>query len=127
MQKSSDFHLPLCHDDVVLQVDRFGIYKVETIGDSYMAVAGANHDMPACFKLEALMKAGQCLCLPCDVGQQQCWSVKPAGHDEDASRANLGRPADRMLQMACAMLDVADDLTMLDGSKVQIRIGMSLP
>ena len=31
-----------------------------------------------------------------------------------------------MLQMACAMLDVVDDLTMLDGSKVQIRIGTFL-
>ncbi|KAK9836885.1 hypothetical protein WJX74_010424 [Apatococcus lobatus] len=66
-------------------VDRFGIYKVETIGDSYMAVVG---------------------------------------HDEDASKLKFGRPVDRMLQMASAMLDVVNDLTMLDGSKVKIRIGI---
>ncbi len=46
-----------------------------------------------------------------------------AGHDEDASKTKLGKPVDRMLQMACAMLDVVNDLTMLDGTKVKIRIG----
>lgn len=46
-----------------------------------------------------------------------------AGHDEDASKAKLGKPVERMLQMACAMLDVVNDLTMLDGTKVKIRIG----
>ena len=45
------------------------------------------------------------------------------GHDEDAVKSSMGKPVDRMLQMACAMLDVVNDLTMLDGTKVKIRIG----
>ncbi len=45
------------------------------------------------------------------------------GHDEDAMKSGIGRPVDRMLQMACAMLDVVNDLTMLDGTKVKIRVG----
>ena len=38
-------------------------------------------------------------------------------------KGSMGRPVDRILQMACAMLDVVNDLTMLDGTKVEIRIG----
>ena len=42
-------HLWVCTADrLLLQVDRFGIYKVETIGDAYMAVAGESQRLAAC-------------------------------------------------------------------------------
>ena len=48
------------------------------------------------------------------------------GHDEDATKGGMGRPIERMLRMAQAMLDVVNDLTMLDGTKVKIRVGKML-
>ncbi len=45
-----------------------------------------------------------------------------AGHDEDARKAKKGTPAERVVGMARAMLDVVRHITAPNGEKLQIRI-----
>ena len=47
----------------------------------------------------------------------------PAGHDESEKTARKGRPVERMLKMAEAMLQAVTKFKMPDGSVLRIRIG----
>ena len=47
----------------------------------------------------------------------------PAGHDEDDIKRSLGTPAQRVLNMATAMIDMVKALTLPNGDFVRIRLG----
>ena len=54
-------------------------------------------------------------CIYCVLGDAY---MVVAGHDEDEEKRAMGRPCERILRMACAMLDAVQGLTTPNGEKV---------
>ncbi|KAL3153016.1 Hexokinase-3 [Trebouxia sp. C0009 RCD-2024] len=88
-------------------VDKFGIYKVETIGDGYMLAAGKPPPFSSHPSLPPIRPSPQA-----------------PGHDEDDEKAKIGTPLERVLLMADAMLDAIKTFKSPDGKALCIRIGV---
>jgi hypothetical protein len=48
----------------------------------------------------------------------------PTGHDEDQSKAHMGTPVERIIQMAKSMIDVVSSITAPNGQQLRIRLGV---